>query len=178
MFGLTLECQSNWDLKFLKDFGLFGLPFFFPKVFMKFLSYLRPFSLYLLVSDRHIFDTTCHAMQCLFHVWLCMNEMSMYQIYHFFFTWTCVVFFFWIHCSFCLCAFTSLSFWPVMLLFCLALWKGIFVLMLSYHITISLCLESNIVILWFLHRRKTTRVSLIFSCWILVVTSTLLINST
>ena len=38
----------------------------------------EPFSLYMPVSDKHIFDAICHAMQCLFHLWLCMNEMSEY----------------------------------------------------------------------------------------------------
>ena len=65
----------GWDLKFLKDSGLFGLPSFFPKVFLKFLLNLRPFSLYYLISDKRIFDAICHAIQCLFHVWLCINEM-------------------------------------------------------------------------------------------------------
>ena len=63
--GLNL-IANIWDLELLEDSRLFRLLSFFLKVFLKFLSNPRPFSLYIPISDKNIFGATCHAMQCLF----------------------------------------------------------------------------------------------------------------
>ena len=100
------------------------------------------------ISDKiHLMQ---YVMPC--NVWLCMNETSEYL--DSFFIRTYLFFFLGFTVLLCPCAFTNLSFWLVLLLFCLVLWKDIFVLMLSRYITTFLYSELSIVIPWFFHHRE------------------------
>ena len=56
------DTKLGWDLKLFKNFDLFELPSFFPKVFLKLLLGARPFLLCLPISDKHTFDAMCRAM--------------------------------------------------------------------------------------------------------------------
>ena len=165
---LQLWCHSGWDLEFFGNSDLFDLPSFFLKVFLKLLSGAKSFfTLHFCFQIReHMLDAKCHAMYD--RAW--MSEHLN------FFLWICFIPRFRICHAKCHAmydrAFYGLA--PLAYYASVLSLKRHFVLVTPYRVTTSLC--SKFMIFWFLHRRKTNRLSLAL-CWILILNSTLSIKS-